>query len=79
VCGGFEPAALGKKRAFVSFGLQKKEIHFLCGFRINIKIGVLMIICPLIAALLSFNEFEFHSQYNAEKRSTQIYSCHVYV
>jgi hypothetical protein len=28
VCGGCEPAALGKKWAFVSFGLQKKEYSF---------------------------------------------------
>jgi hypothetical protein len=53
VCGGSEPAALGKKWAFVSFGLQKKEIHFLFGFRINRKIGVLIIICPLIALVKS--------------------------
>jgi hypothetical protein len=50
VCGGCEPAASGEKRAFVSFGLQKKEIHFLCGLGINRKIEVLMIIIPLIAA-----------------------------
>ena len=29
VCGWFAPAALEEKKAFVSFGLQKKEIHFI--------------------------------------------------
>jgi hypothetical protein len=43
----------GEKWAFVSFGLQKKEIYFLFGFRINRKIGVLIIICPLIALVKS--------------------------